>query len=49
MIIKKKKESLDKASYILEEVLLKRSFSSKNDIEVEKWVLWFQKQSAFDW
>ena len=46
MKIVKERDSLDKATNLVEKLLSNRAFSSENDAELEKWISWFQKQST---
>ena len=46
MKIVKERESLYKATMIVEKLLSNRVFSSEKDVDIEKWISWFQKQSS---
>ncbi len=46
MIIVKEKESLNKATEILERIFLEQSFSFEKGIDINKWLSWFEKQST---
>ncbi len=46
MIIVKDKESLEKATKILEEILSEPSFSFEDDLDIDKWITWFHKQKT---